>query len=84
MTDVREAVVRQERWTVVVCLVPVYVLTWVVWVRRAAGVPVGMVGQLVPAVAALVAAALTGGRTGLRDRRQCRPAGGRKGHTCAG
>jgi membrane protease YdiL (CAAX protease family) len=40
-------------------------ITWVVWVPRAAGVPVGEVGQLwtwSPAVAALLAAALTGGR----------------------
>jgi membrane protease YdiL (CAAX protease family) len=45
-------------------------ITWVVWVPRAAGVPVGVVGQLwtwVPAIAALLAAALTGGRGALRD-----------------
>ena len=70
MTDVREAVVRQGRWPVVLCIVLVFVFTWVVWVPRAAGVPVGVVGQLwtwMPAVAAVVAAALTGGRTALRD-----------------
>jgi membrane protease YdiL (CAAX protease family) len=45
-------------------------LTWVVWVPRAAGVPVGVVGQVwtwAPAIAALLAAALTGGRTAVRD-----------------
>ena len=45
-------------------------LTWAVWVPRAVGIPVGVVGQLwtwVPAVAALLAAALTGGRGALRD-----------------
>jgi membrane protease YdiL (CAAX protease family) len=47
-----------------------FVVTWAVWVPRAAGVPVGVVGQLwtwVPAAAALLAAALTGGRAALRD-----------------
>jgi CAAX protease family protein len=45
-------------------------LTWVVWVPRAAGVPVGVVGQVwtwAPAIVALLAAALTGGRTAVRD-----------------
>src|SRR5688572_2525075 len=45
-------------------------ITWAVWVPRAVGIPVGAVGQLwtwVPAVAALLAAALTGGRGALRD-----------------
>jgi CAAX protease family protein len=45
-------------------------LTWVVWLPRAAGVPVGTLGQLwtwMPAVAALIAAALTGGREAVRD-----------------
>ena len=44
-------------------------LTWAVWVPRAAGVPVGVVGQLstwAPAVAAVLAAALTSGRAGVR------------------
>lgn len=39
-------------------------ITWAVWVPRAAGLPVGAVGQLwtwIPAVAALLAAAFTGG-----------------------
>jgi uncharacterized protein len=45
-----------------------FVLTWAVWVPRAAGIPVGVVGQLwtwVPAAAALLAAALTGGRAAV-------------------
>jgi membrane protease YdiL (CAAX protease family) len=45
-------------------------ITWVVWVPRAAGVPVGTVGQLwtwAPAVAALLAAALTGGRAAVGE-----------------
>jgi membrane protease YdiL (CAAX protease family) len=45
-------------------------ITWIVWVPRAAGVPVGVVGQLwtwVPAAAALLAAALTGGRDALGE-----------------
>jgi len=45
-------------------------LTWVVWVPRAAGAPLGMVGQAwtwAPAIAALLAAALTGGREALGD-----------------
>jgi uncharacterized protein len=45
-------------------------LTWVVWVPRAMGVPVGLVGQLwtwVPAEAALICAALLYGRAGVAD-----------------
>jgi uncharacterized protein len=45
-------------------------LTWAVWVPRAAGVPVGAAGQLwtwAPAAAALLAAALTGGRAALEE-----------------
>jgi uncharacterized protein len=45
-------------------------ITWVVWVPRAAGVPVGVVGDAwtwVPAIAALLAAALTGGRGAVRE-----------------
>jgi membrane protease YdiL (CAAX protease family) len=55
---------------VVVLFVLVFALTWVVWVPRAAGVPTGVVGQLwtwVPAVGAVLAAALTGGRAALRQ-----------------
>ena len=70
MSDGRETVLREGRRPIVLCLVLVYSFTWVVWVPRAAGVPVGVVGQLwtwMPAIAAVVAAALTGGRTALRD-----------------
>jgi membrane protease YdiL (CAAX protease family) len=45
-------------------------ITWIVWVPRAAGVSVGVVGDAwtwVPAIAALLAAALTGGRAAVRD-----------------
>ncbi len=45
-------------------------LTWAVWVPRAAGVDVGVVGQLwtwAPAVAAVLCAALTAGREGVAD-----------------
>jgi membrane protease YdiL (CAAX protease family) len=45
-------------------------ITWIVWVPQAAGVPVGVVGQAwtwAPAIAALLAAALTGGRDAVRE-----------------
>jgi membrane protease YdiL (CAAX protease family) len=45
-------------------------ITWVVWVPRAAGAPVGVVGDTwtwAPAKAALLAAALTGGGGAVRD-----------------
>src|ERR671911_2475431 len=45
-------------------------ITWVVWVPRAAGAPLETVGQAwtwVPAIAALLAAALTGGRGAGRE-----------------
>jgi membrane protease YdiL (CAAX protease family) len=45
-------------------------LTWVVWVPRAMGMSVGVVGQLwtwIPAIVALVCAGLMDGRTGVRD-----------------
>jgi uncharacterized protein len=48
----------------------VFTITWAMWVPRAAGVPVGAVGQLwtwVPAICALLAAALTGGRLAVGD-----------------
>jgi uncharacterized protein len=57
------------RYPLVVFFVLAFVLTWVVWVPRALGVPVGVVGQLwtwMPAIAALLAAALTGGRAAVR------------------
>src|ERR671933_1257373 len=48
----------------------VFIITWVVWVPRAAGAPLETVGQAwtwAPAIAALLAAALTGGRDALRE-----------------
>src|SRR5215212_5023805 len=48
----------------------VFILTWVVWVPRASGAPLGVLGQAwtwIPAIAALLAAALTGGRAALRE-----------------
>src|SRR5215213_3015351 len=48
----------------------VFILTWVVWVPRASGAHLGVVGQAwtwIPAIAALLAAALTGGRGTLRE-----------------
>jgi membrane protease YdiL (CAAX protease family) len=45
-------------------------ITWVVWVPRAAGAALDTVGQAwtwVPAIAALLAAALTGGRDAVRE-----------------
>jgi uncharacterized protein len=48
----------------------VFILAWVVWVPRATGVPLGAVGQAwtwAPAIAALLAAALTGGGGALRE-----------------
>jgi membrane protease YdiL (CAAX protease family) len=54
----------------VVLFLLVFALTWVVWVPRAAGVPTGTVGRAwtwAPAIAALMAAALTGGRPALRQ-----------------
>ena len=52
--------------------VPAFGFTWAVWVPRAAGVPFGAVGQLwpwIPAAAALLAAALTGGRAAVAELR---------------
>jgi len=54
----------------IVFFVLAYALTWAVWIPRAAGVEVGVVGQLwtwVPAIAALLAAVLTGGRTAVTE-----------------
>src|SRR5829696_4087721 len=47
-----------------------FAITWVVWIPRASGVPLGVLGQVwtwIPAIAALLAAALTGGRGAVRD-----------------
>ena len=45
-------------------------MTWAVWIPRAAGVEVGVIGQLwtwIPAVAAVLAAVLTGGRAAVTE-----------------
>jgi hypothetical protein len=50
-----------------------YGLTWAVWIPRAAGVETGVIGQLwtwAPAVAAVLAAMLTGGRAAVRALRR--------------
>jgi hypothetical protein len=47
-----------------------FAITWAVWVPRAAGVPMGAVGQLwtwVPAAAAVLAAVLTGARAAVGE-----------------
>jgi hypothetical protein len=52
----------------------VFIITWIVWVPRASGAPLGVVGQAwtwAPAIAALLAAALTGGRGALRGLGAC-------------
>src|SRR5918997_594243 len=59
-----------RRYPLVTLFLLAFGLTWVVWVPRAAGAPLGTVGMAwtwVPAIAALLAAALTGGRGALRD-----------------
>ena len=59
-----------KRHPLVTFFLLVFILTWVVWVPRASGAPLGVVGQAwtwVPAIAALLAAALTGGRGALRE-----------------
>ena len=59
-----------RRYPLVTFFILAFGLTWVVWVPRAAGAPLGVVGQAwtwAPAIAALLAAALTGGREALGD-----------------
>ena len=59
-----------RRYPLVTFFLLVFIITWVVWVPRASGAPLGVVGQTwtwVPAIAALLAAALTGGRGALRE-----------------
>ena len=59
-----------RRHDVVVFMLVALILTWVVWVPRAMGAPVGVVAQLwtwIPAIAALACAAVLYGRAGVRD-----------------
>jgi uncharacterized protein len=59
-----------RRYPLVTFFILVFGLTWVVWVPRASGAPLGTVGQVwtwVPAIAALLAAALTGGRAAVSE-----------------
>jgi uncharacterized protein len=59
-----------RRHPLVIFFLLVFILTWAVWVPRASGAPLGVVGQVwtwAPAIAVLLAAALTGGRGALRE-----------------
>jgi CAAX protease family protein len=59
-----------RRYPLVTFFILVFGLTWVVWVPRAAGAPLEIVGQAwtwAPAIAALLAAALTGGRAAVSE-----------------
>jgi hypothetical protein len=59
-----------RRYRLMTFFLLVYGITWVVWVPRAASSQLGVVGQAwtwAPAIAVLLAAALTGGRAALRD-----------------
>jgi membrane protease YdiL (CAAX protease family) len=59
-----------RRHPLVIFFLLVFILTWAVWVPRASGAPLGVVGQVwtwALAIAALLAAALTGGRGALRE-----------------
>jgi hypothetical protein len=59
-----------RRHDVVVFMLAALILTWVVWVPRAMGTQVGVIGQLwtwIPAMTALGCAAVLYGRAGVRD-----------------
>jgi membrane protease YdiL (CAAX protease family) len=59
-----------RRHDVVVFMLAALILTWVVWVPRAMGAQVGVIGQLwtwIPAMTALGCAAVLYGRAGVRD-----------------
>jgi uncharacterized protein len=59
-----------RRHPLVTFFILAFAITWVVWVPRAAGLQTDAVGQVwtwAPAIAALLAAALTGGRAAVRD-----------------
>jgi membrane protease YdiL (CAAX protease family) len=62
-----------RRHDVLLFMVATLTLTWMIWVPRAFGIQVGMVGLLwtwIPAVAALGCAAVLYGRAGVRDLRR--------------
>jgi uncharacterized protein len=59
-----------RRHDVLVFMLAALILTWVVWVPRAMGAQVGVIGQLwtwIPAMTALGCAAVLYGRAGVRD-----------------
>lgn len=61
---------RLRRHDVLVLMVATLTVTWMVWVPRAMGTQVGVVGQLwtwIPALVALGCAAVLYGRAGVRD-----------------
>jgi uncharacterized protein len=61
---------RIRRYDVPVFLLVTFAVTWIVWVPRALGAQLGLIGQLwtwMPALAALGCAALMYGRSGVRD-----------------
>jgi uncharacterized protein len=61
---------RLGRYDALVFFLLTVALTWVVWIPRAMGTPVGVLGQLwtwIPAVSALACAALLNGAAGVRD-----------------
>jgi uncharacterized protein len=59
-----------RRYPLVTFFLLAFAITWVVWVPRAAGASLGVVGHAwtwTPAIAALLAAALTGGRDAMGE-----------------
>ena len=59
---------RLRRHELVIIVSAIFVATWVVWVPRALGVPVGLLGPLwtwAPAVATVIGLAVLRGRPGL-------------------
>ena len=65
-----EHVTSHPHRDLVIFVLVAFALTWAVWVPRAAGVDVGLLGPLstwMPAIAALVCAALLNGRAGVAD-----------------
>jgi membrane protease YdiL (CAAX protease family) len=61
---------RLRRYQLVIIIVAIFVATWVVWVPRALGVPVGVLGPLwtwAPAVATVIGVGVLRGRAGLAE-----------------